>query len=311
LKTPPEVEADADFPTFLQFMGDHGKQYVNQAEFLGRFMIFKNNLGLAQARNKKGTEKHGVTKFMDMHPEEFRAKMKGHNARALPKDAPMKVFNFTTTPTLATIDWVANGATTPVKNQGQCGSCWAFSATEQIESDIFLKTGVLNVLSPQQIVSCDTVDGGCNGGNTDTAYQYVQSAGGLEPITDYSYTSGTTEVNGNCKFKSVDVVASTDIAGYTYVSQAASQEANIYAQVAESPISICVDATIWQTYTSGVITTASDCAPRWTTACSWSAPCRSPTPTWASRTTRFATAGPPTGAWTASSTSRLAPTCAA
>ena len=196
---------------------------------------------------------------MDMHPEEFRAKMKGHNARALPKDAPMKVFNFTTTPTLATIDWVANGATTPVKNQGQCGSCWAFSATEQIESDIFLSTGVLNVLSPQQIVSCDTVDGGCNGGNTDTAYQYVQSAGGLEPITDYSYTSGTTEVNGNCKFKSADVVASTDIAGYTYVSQAASQEANIYAQVAESPISICVDATIWQTYTSGVITTASDC----------------------------------------------------
>ena len=256
---PMEFEADADFPTFMQFIEDHSKNYVNQAEFVGRFMIFKNNLRLAAQRNKQGTEKHGVTKFMDMHPEEFTAKLKGHKARAIPADAPVKEFNATEIEgvTLQSIDWVAKGATTPVKNQGQCGSCWAFSATEQIESDIFLATGKLDVLAPQQIVSCDTVDLGCNGGNTDTAYQYVMQAGGLEPNADYAYTSGTTEANGACKFNKKDV--ETDITGYKYVSQSAAQEKQMYAQLAESPISICVDATIWQTYQSGVITTSSGC----------------------------------------------------
>lgn len=250
------IEADSDYPQFMQFVEDYEKNYVNQAEFFGRFLIFKNNLRLAAERNARGTEKHGVTKFMDMHPEEFTAKMKGHKAHTIAEDAPRKSFDGVDV-TLASVDWVAKGATTPVKNQGQCGSCWAFSATEQIESDIFLSTGDLHVLAPQQIVSCDTVDLGCNGGNTDTAYQYVMGAGGMEPNTDYKYTSGTTETNGVCKFNSADVV--TDITAYKYVSTSAAEEKNMYAQIAESPISICVDATIWQTYTSGIITTASGC----------------------------------------------------
>eukprot|EP00591_Stephanopyxis_turris_P003410 CAMPEP_0195516828 /NCGR_PEP_ID=MMETSP0794_2-20130614/8852_1 /TAXON_ID=515487 /ORGANISM="Stephanopyxis turris, Strain CCMP 815" /LENGTH=341 /DNA_ID=CAMNT_0040645529 /DNA_START=67 /DNA_END=1092 /DNA_ORIENTATION=- len=256
---PDEIMDDSDFPTFMQFIQDHSKNYVNQAEFLGRFMIFKNNLRLAAERNQKGTEKHGVTKFMDMHPDEFTAKMKGHKARSIPTDAPAKDFNATEIESakLQSIDWVAKGATTPVKNQGQCGSCWAFSATEQIESDIFLSTGKLHVLAPQQIVSCDTVDLGCNGGNTDTAYEYVMQAGGIEPESDYPYTSGTTETNGVCKFNKADVA--TDITGYKYVSQSASQERQMYTQLQQSPISICVDATIWQTYQSGIITTSSDC----------------------------------------------------
>jgi len=250
---------DVDYSTFIQYMNDYSKTYSNQAEFLGRFFIFKQNLKLAAQRNLKGTEKHGITKFMDIHPDEFTQKFKGHKAHTIAADAPRKTFkNVTVTPsTLASINWVTKGATTPVKNQGQCGSCWAFSATEQIESDIFLSTGVLNVLSPQQIVSCDTVDLGCNGGNTDTAYQYVMSAGGMEPITDYAYTSGNTEVTGTCTFTKADIV--TDITGYSYVSTTAKEEAQIMTQIEQSPISICVDATIWQTYTSGIITAASDC----------------------------------------------------
>merc|ERR1719446_1943661 len=77
----------------------------------------------------------------------------------------------------SSVDWRTKGAVTAVKDQGQCGSCWAFSATEAIESYNFLNGGKLVSLSPQQINSCDKVDQGCNGGNTETAYQYVEKAG--------------------------------------------------------------------------------------------------------------------------------------
>jgi len=259
LEVADDFTTDVDYPSFTDFVTQYGKSYSSQAEFLGRFMIFKNNLRLANQRNLQGTEKHGITKFMDMHPDEFTAKMKGHKAHTIASDAPRKEFNSTEVDAVKvkTIDWVAKGATTPVKNQGQCGSCWAFSATEQIESDIFLSTGDLHVLAPQQIVSCDTVDLGCNGGNTDTAYQYVMGAGGMEASSDYPYTSGVTEMNGQCGFQKSDIV--TDITGYKYVSTSAAQEKNMIAQVQDSPVSVCVDATIWQTYQSGIVTTASGC----------------------------------------------------
>jgi cathepsin F len=148
---------------------------------------------------------------------------------------------------------------TAVKNQGQCGSCWAFSATEQIESQTFLDTGVLNVLSPQQIVSCDTVDGGCNGGNPVNAYYYANTAGGVEYESDYPYTSGTTQVDGTCTFDAADVAPNTTPQTYSIISQSPSQEANIYSQIQTTPMSICVDATIWQTYTGGIITPSDAC----------------------------------------------------
>merc|ERR1711894_425747 len=79
----------------------------------------------------------------------------------------------------AAVDWSTQGVLTPVKNQGQCGSCWAYSATEGIESYLAMNSGVLEELSEQQIVSCDKTDGGCNGGDLPTAWDYVKSAGGI------------------------------------------------------------------------------------------------------------------------------------
>merc|ERR1719230_619446 len=93
----------------------------------------------------------------------------------------------------ASVDWRAKGAVTPVKDQGSCGSCWSFSATEEIESAVFMATGKLPTLSTQQIISCDKVDEGCNGGDTVTAYKYVEKAGGLDTASDYpdrSHLSG-------------------------------------------------------------------------------------------------------------------------
>merc|ERR1719386_495114 len=109
------------------------------------------------------------------------------------------------------LDWSAKGATSPVKDQGQCGSCWAFSATETIESAVYMATKQLPPqLAPQQIVSCDSQDAGCNGGNPVTAYQYVEQAGGLDVESDYPYTSGKTEETGTCKWSGKKKVKVTD-----------------------------------------------------------------------------------------------------
>jgi len=111
------------------------------------------------------------------------------------------------------VDWTGT-LTTPVKDQAQCGSCWAFSATEQFESDIMRVTGTTLVLSPQQIVSCSKVNAGCNGGNTETAYSYVKRFGGQELESDYPYTS-QRGVSGSCSSDAKKAAAT--MTGYTTV----------------------------------------------------------------------------------------------
>ena len=160
--------------------------------------------------------------------------------------------------TAQSIDWNAKGALTPIKNQGQCGSCWAFSATQQLESQFFQKYGTLKELSPQQLTSCDTTDNGCNGGNPINAWGYISGFGGQEDASDYPYTSGTTKQSGTCKSNKVDIVEDVGTS-YSMISSKASEESNMLAQIQESPMSVCVDATLWQTYTGGVITTSSGC----------------------------------------------------
>lgn len=101
-----------------------------------------------------------------------------------------------------------------MKDQAQCGSCWAFSATEQIESDTMRLLNVTYKLSPQQITSC-TSGCSCNGGWTESAYSYVKSAGGIEQDTDYPYTSGKG-VTGSCTANSKKAVIS--ISGYSTIT---------------------------------------------------------------------------------------------
>jgi C1A family cysteine protease len=256
-----DMTADEDWPKFQEFMTTYSRRYATASETRGRFSIFKDNLVLIAQRNAAGgKDKHGINKFTDIHPEEFKAQYLGLRPADL-SETEVKSFNETELADAGkkTINWVERGATTPVKNQGQCGSCWAFSTTEQIESDTFLATGVLNVLAPQQIVSCDTVDLGCNGGNPINAYSYVSNAGGVEFSKDYPYTSGTTQANGVCSFNAKDIAKNTAPTGYTLISSKPTQEKNMLTQIEKSPMSVCVDATLWQTYQSGIITVASQC----------------------------------------------------
>jgi len=105
----------------------------------------------------------------------------------------------------------------------------------------------------QQVVSCDTNDDGCGGGDPPTAYEYVIGAGGLEPYSDYPYTSENGET-GSCQFNQADILA--HISSYTTIGS--EQQAQSYL-TSNGPLSVCVDAESWQYYNGGIITTSSDC----------------------------------------------------
>jgi len=141
-------------------------------------------------------------------------------------------------------DWGASGLTTAVKNQGQCGSCWAFSATEQTESNWAMKHGLPQPLSVQQIVDCDTSDGGCSGGRTETAYEYIMSAGGLEYDSEYPYTG----VGGTCQ--EVSGTKPANITGYNVISQ--NDEGGMFTFLSTGgPLSICLNADNLESYQGG------------------------------------------------------------
>lgn len=269
---PTDIASDPDFPKFEAFIHKFrsGAGYGTEIETIGRFNAFRTNLRLAEERTRRGAvqakkgqkpELHGVTKFMDLTPQEFKAKFKGLIPSKNKTWAATKVH-----PNAAnvaanggkSIDWNAKGALTPIKNQGQCGSCWAFSATEQLESQYFQKYGTLKELSPQQITSCDTTCNGCQGGNPIEAWGYVYSFGGQEPSSDYPYTSGTTGQTGTCKSTKADVIEDVG-ASYSLIASTPAQEPNMLAQIEDSPMSVCVDAELWQTYQGGVITASSGC----------------------------------------------------
>jgi C1A family cysteine protease len=251
---------DAVFLQFQDYMTKFNKVYKSMEEMLDRFENFKNSTVRIAARNRDqpGQGVFGINKFSDMSVEEFRATHLGFvpylhkNKRNVPVKKPRSMVAPTS------FDWRTKGAVTPVKDQGQCGSCWAFSATEEIESMWFLSNGTLPVLSPQQVTSCDKTDGGCNGGDTPTAYQYVKSSGGLESNKDYPYTSGTSGQTGSCKFDKTKVVAS--IKGFSYATPPCTDscshqdEATLAANLAQTgPVSICVYAESWMDYQSGIL----------------------------------------------------------
>jgi cathepsin F len=242
---------------FVEFQHKYQKSYATDDEFQQRFQIFKKNLANAEQLQKreKGTATYGVTKFSDLSEQEFRSKylMPKFSAKDA-KPGKLAVFNssWVAPPKQSSFDWNSKGAVTAVYNQGQCGSCWAFSATETIESYWFLAGNSLTQLAMQQIVDCDTTDQGCNGGWTYDAYQYVMSAGGIEPLSDYAYTAET----GTCAFNAGEVAAK--ISNWAYVTQSKDEGAMLTWVQNSGPASICVDASSWSSYTGGVMSSCTD-----------------------------------------------------
>jgi len=234
---------------FKNFQTKYNKHYESE-EWAARAQIFAHNLDRVSTLNNEhlllgGDAVHGVTKFMDMTSEEFKATYLTYTPRNESSFERVEV-EFSGT-NAAKIDWLSKGAVTDVKDQGQCGSCWAFSATEAIESYAFLAGQPLYELSAQQITSCDKTDAGCNGGNTETAYEYLEDAGGLDLEADYPYKSGDGK-SRMCKAKTGKYAV--EVKSYKSVKKG---EANLEKVLNEGPVSICVAADSFQTYNGGIL----------------------------------------------------------
>jgi len=227
---------------FLQFVSKYNRVYSSDSEFVKRMEIFRENMFLAAQWSALGEAKFGVTEFADMTAEEFASERlmtelppyEAPEEMVLPKvDAPKS------------FDWRTQGKVSAVKNQGQCGSCWAFSATENLESVYAIAKGTLPTLSPQQVVDCDKAWYGCSGGWPYGAFQYLITFGGQDSEASYPYTAR----DGNCVANKGNIAAT--ITSYKSIAKDENQILNAVATVA--PLSICVDASKWYLYQGGII----------------------------------------------------------
>ena len=243
LAYPAEVELQNMFSLWA---GEHHKVYANEDMFT-RYNIWTANYKFIEDTNN---EKHDYTlkmnEFGDLTLDEFAA---AHLKLTPKKTQTASISVKARIPD--TIDWRTSGAVTPVKDQGQCGSCWAFSAVAAIESRCWIKhhPAAIDVLSEQELVDCSGPEGneGCNGGWMDQAFDYVKKTGGLASSKDYPYVAYDQKCKGTGKKHWCKVTGWTDITK--------NNQMEMKTAVADGPISVAIEAdtSVFQFYSSGVI----------------------------------------------------------
>jgi C1A family cysteine protease len=260
----PDYHTATHTKVFKSWATHFGKTYDSLLEEANRFIIFVENWEyIHKVNNQQLSYSLGLNQFADLTADEFRYHVHGKEGSCLrmgekslnklksssSSGSQSKSGEKLTAP--SSIDWTTKGVVTPVKNQGQCGSCWAFSTTGSIESAAAIKTGKLVSLSEQQLVDCSRSYGnmGCNGGLMDQAFKYVEASGGLCSEQEYPYTAR----DGTCQSPSCGTKYDP-ISGYTDVSHDSEQA--LMDAVAKGPVSIAIEAdqSAFQFYRGGVLT---------------------------------------------------------
>ncbi|KAK3733991.1 hypothetical protein QZH41_009857, partial [Actinostola sp. cb2023] len=246
------LKFDQDEAQWQAWKSFHGKKYTTDSEETFRKGIWKDNLKKILHRN---TEGHSYSLAMnhlgDFTQNEFRyfyngmkAHYSNHTKQTGSRFLPPSNLKLPTV-----VDWRKEGYVTPVKNQGQCGSCWAFSTTGSLEGQHFKKSGKLVSLSEQNLVDCSTAYGnhGCQGGLMDNAFRYIKANDGIDTEQSYPYEGS----NDRCRFKTSNVGASDT--GYVDITRGSESDLQS-ASASVGPISVAIDAShlSFQFYHSGV-----------------------------------------------------------
>lgn len=244
---------------FHSWMEYHGKEYSSQEEKLHRLRTWVENDVFIHEHNEqepKPSYTLGHNAFSDMTPDEFERHFN------LGKYAMGNVIHFDHESMTEEnrmlqeqvslpdeVNWIDMGAVTPVKNQGMCGSCWAFSTTGALEGAKFIKTGELVALSEQNLLDCDHKDMGCNGGLMDDAFKFDEKQGGLCSEEEYPYKAKV----GTCMTDCTDVPGTLVT---SFMDVPAGDSTAMMAAIAMQPIAIAIQAnqSVFQFYKSGVIT---------------------------------------------------------
>ncbi|XP_054778213.1 zingipain-1-like [Prosopis cineraria] len=237
------------FELFQVWQRNHERLYETLDEMLKRFEIFKNNVKYVKEENAKRTSDYdyrlGLDQFSDLTLEEFketylfdmdpivRSSIGEPDSDYCP-NAPQS------------LDWRDFGAVTDVKNQKQCGSCWAFSSTGAIEGINKIANNTLVSVSEQQLVSCDPNSYGCSGGQAFFAFEYVIKNGGIASEEDYPYEA----INGTCDHEKKKIALTID--GYGNVTSLSEQ--SLFCAVSRQPVSVYIYATTqdFQFYKGGL-----------------------------------------------------------
>ena len=247
------------FQQFQKFIKKYHKRYASINEYLARFEVFKRNVMAAFTEN--ASYQTGITKFSDLTQQEFAKTYLNLNYDA------MAVANFN--PYVVQVknaapdawDWREKGYVSPVKDQGSCGSCWAFSTVGNLEGLYYKEKQTMVTLSEQMLVDCDTYDSGCNGGLMENTFTWLKENGGIMTDTDYPYKGR----KGTCQSDETKYV-DMQITGYTKLGSGSStwdpvDEDEIKEFLYETgPLAVALNANPLQTYTGGILDkTSSQC----------------------------------------------------
>ena len=253
-----------EWDMFHDFKDKFSKEYDDSHELESRFEIFRSNVRdmIAHNANKTNTFAMAINQFSDLTADEFKERFINSgfvkNKHMMRSSIGSSCSSFTGSGASVpdSIDWRTKGAVTPVKDQGQCGSCWSFSASGAMEGAWFIAKGSLVSISEQELVDCAGIrysSSGCNGGQMDGAFKFAID-NGMCAESSYAYTSGVSKTAGTCQkcsaavtFGSCFDVKSND--------QLALKEA-----VSKQPVAIAIEADTkyFQSYSSGILT-ASTC----------------------------------------------------